>query len=254
MMDLSRISPQEKILLSHVEDNIQIAATQYRPKFTAFLDERQKALVSQYAANIKNLPCMFWGGYEPAQRVVFGVFDEYSQPQGEEFPIDLVFFQFRKQDNLTHRDFLGSMMGQLIKRETIGDIVVEEGRAMVACLKSVTPLLLQMTKVGRYGVKPSLGGQAPIVPIQEYEIIEGTVASNRLDAVVALAVRQSRENCQKLIQQGMVALNYEVCQNNAQQLQENDCLSIRGYGKYRLQAFGAYTRKNRQNLTIYKYK
>lgn len=182
------------------------------------------------------------------------MFDEYSQPQGEGFPIDLVFFQFRKQDKLSHRDFLGAMMGELIKRETIGDICIEEGRAMVACLSSVTPLLLEITKIGCCGVKPSLGGQAPIVPKQEYETIQGTVASNRLDAVVALALHQSRENCQKFIQQGLVVLNYEVCQNNAQQLNENDCLSVRGYGKFRLQGFGAYTRKNRINLTIYKYK
>jgi len=254
MIDIRNITEEDKLLLSKIQDNIQIANTQYRPKFTAFLDERQKSLVSQFAAANARLPYKFWGGYEQAQRVVFGVFDDYSTPDENQFPIDLVYFTFRKQDTPGHRDFLGSIMALLIKREAIGDILIEEGRAMVSCLKTVSPLIMQLDKIGRWGVKTSLNDQNPVVVLQQFDVIEGTVASNRLDAVLSLAIRKSREYTQKLIAQGYVQVNYFEQTNNALQLKEDDILSVRGYGKMRLHRIGDLTRKNRLSLEIYKYK
>ena len=41
---------------------------------------------------------------------------------------------FRKEENLTHRDFLGSLMGMGIVREKIGDILVGPDSADVLVL------------------------------------------------------------------------------------------------------------------------
>ena len=70
------------------------------------------------------------------------------------FPICGIEFSFRKCDRLTHRDFLGSLMSLGIERETVGDILVEDGRAVVFVKAELSDYVKsQISKVGRVGVK-----------------------------------------------------------------------------------------------------
>lgn len=52
-----------------------------------------------------------------------------------------------------HRDYLGAILGLGIRREWVGDILVQEHGAYVFCLPSVAPALLELEQVGRTGVK-----------------------------------------------------------------------------------------------------
>lgn len=48
-----------------------------------------------------------------------------------------------------HRDYLGAILGLGIRREWVGDILVQEHGAYVFCLPSVAPALLELEQVGR---------------------------------------------------------------------------------------------------------
>ena len=70
----------------------------------------------------------FYGGYEDSERKVLGL---YFYDEIEDFPVTALEITFRKADKLTHRDFLGALMSLGIERDTVGDILVEDGRCVV---------------------------------------------------------------------------------------------------------------------------
>ena len=82
------------------------------------------------------------GGYEGAERKVLAFLPDWA----EEAPEALAFLRaaFRDKDAaLTHRDILGSLMGQGITRERVGDILVSAHSADVVVSPSLAEFLLQ---------------------------------------------------------------------------------------------------------------
>lgn len=54
----------------------------------------------------------------------------------------------------THRDILGSLMGLGIKREMIGDIIINEDKAQFFCHNSISEFVeFNLKKVGRYSAE-----------------------------------------------------------------------------------------------------
>ena len=92
-----------------------------------------------------------------------------------------------------HRDYLGAILGLGIRREWVGDILVQEHGAYVFCLPSVAPALLELEQVGRTGVKAAAVELAAVpVPERKVRPVTFTVQSARLDAVVSGMFRLSR--------------------------------------------------------------
>ena len=72
-----------------------------------------------------------FGGYKDAERKMLIFLPDYldeSWLESEDGPIAAVRASYFEGDTLTHRDFLGALMGCGVKRETIRDIYVAEGR------------------------------------------------------------------------------------------------------------------------------
>lgn len=68
-----------------------------------------------------------------------------------------------------HRDYLGAILGLGIRREWVGDILVQEHGAYVFCLPSVAPALLGLEHVGRTGVKAA-AVELAAVPVPERKV------------------------------------------------------------------------------------
>jgi len=128
------------------------------PRFVGFLDERQALSAQQIMSYMNYKNYMLYGGHDGAERVVFGAFPDFVEPAGEKFPITAVTASFRSCDNLSHRDFLGALLANGINRETIGDILVDEGICVLYSRSEITNFILsQTTKIGRVGVKLTTG-------------------------------------------------------------------------------------------------
>ena len=132
-----------------------------------------------------------------------------------------------------HRDWLGAALGLGIGREWLGDILVEENRAVLLCLPSVKAhLLLNLDKVGRCGVKLREIALSEIdPPARSMEERVFSVQSPRLDAVCAGAFRLSRTAAAEAIAAGLLSLNYALCLKPDAPVREGDVLSLRGKGK-----------------------
>lgn len=103
-----------------------------------------------------------------------------------------------------HRDYLGAILGLGIRREWVGDILVQDHGAYVFCLPSVAPALLELEQVGRTGVKAAAAELAPLpwCPERKVRPVTFTVQSARLDAVVSGMFRLSRTSAAAQIRAG----------------------------------------------------
>ncbi len=150
-----------------------------------------------------------------------------------------------------HRDYMGAVLGLGIKREWLGDILVNEGTAYIFCLNTVAEhLLASLDKVGRYGVKTKEIplSEAP-VPKREVKEVTFSVMSLRLDAVAAGMFNLSRTSAAAMIAAGELSLNYSECLKCDAQIQPGDIISLRGHGKGSLVSVGGQSRKGRTFVT-----
>lgn len=244
---------EQEYFLARIHSLFDLCDRQGCPKFSDFLTEEQAAQVRILAQHAK-LPTLFWGGFEGAVRVMLGVFPDWMEPETEEFPIVGCTFRYPEAFPLTHRDFLGSLMGQQIKRELVGDIVVQPGETYVFADERVEKVLLtQIDRIGRVGVRVEKGTPAHIQVLQNFREIKGTLASLRLDAAVALCCGVSREKASALITAGLVQKNHQPAENGSTQLANGDILTIRGKGKFRLETDNTLTRKGRVAVRCMQY-
>ena len=250
---LGNVTQEDKLLAAKILDNVEISENKYSDRFTFFLDEHQQTVCRMVLASVCFENYIFYGGYENAQRCIIGLFAPYSTPVSDAFPLKAFTFSYRKAYVLTHRDFLGCLMSLGIERSTVGDIIVSDGCTIVFVCDTVASLVSGIEKVGKVGVKVTEGFDKQIIPEQKYQDINGTVASLRFDCVLSLALRISREKAADLIRSGLAELNYSVSVSTDTAVSNGDVFSARGYGKFRLDAVGNVTKKDRLFITVKKY-
>ena len=157
---------------------------------------------------------------------------------------------------LSHRDYLGSTLGLGLARDVLGDILVlDEHCAYLLCKGEILPFLTgHLTHVGSDPVKVT-----PLSPDTQLDVqkatrpIRDTVASPRLDCVVAALCNLSREKAQSAVRSGLVEVDYEVAESCDLALTTPCVLSVRGVGKFCVLAFDGETRKGRLRLVAEKY-
>lgn len=157
---------------------------------------------------------------------------------------------------LTHRDYLGSVLGLGLERDVIGDIlVVNEHSAYLVCKGEISDFLAaNLTHVASDTVKTErLSPGVPLLVEKRRQPVHDTVASPRLDCVVAALGNLSRDKAQTAVSSGLVELNYEVCEACDAMVESPCILSIRGIGKFEVIAIGGETRKGRLRLAAEKY-
>lgn len=244
---------QTDLIKARVADLQKAVAAGSAPKFLGFLSAEE-------AEFVKNLPkhgteFSFFGGANFSERVFLCVHSAEFSVKPNAYPIDALTFSFRVGDTLTHRDFLGAIMSKGIKRETVGDILVEPGRAVVFVSRDVSKYVLeQLTQIGRIGVKTQKGFDEPLPVASQKVQLSSTVASLRLDCVIAALINVSREKSAKFISEGFVSVNSVITEKATKTVAVNDKISVRGYGKFTVISVDGVTKKGRTVLITEKYK
>nr|MBS5397664.1 RNA-binding protein [Lachnospiraceae bacterium]HJC80688.1 RNA-binding protein [Candidatus Mediterraneibacter excrementipullorum] len=157
-------------------------------------------------------------------------------------------------EELSHRDYLGAVLNLGIERSKTGDILVDGNNALIFVHRDMTEVILrELTRVRHTSVR------VDEIPVSEIsyepacEEIRGTVASVRLDSLLALAFSSSRTRLTGLIEGAKVYVNGRLVTSNGYQPAEGDIVSVRGMGKFRFESSGSRTRKNRITVVICKY-
>lgn len=245
---------ESKLLLARINDLIRIRDLRNIPKFTGFLSPAEASIIESAA---RKPDCYFFGGFSNAERRMFGALPDYIVEPFEEFPISALRFEYRKVDNLSHRDFLGSFMATGISRDSIGDICVSEGSAVAFVTNEIADYLLeQVVKIGKVGVSIK---KIPISDVNNYlekpktAVFNFTVSSLRLDAILCGLVGCSRSKAEIFINEGKVFVNSFEVTKTTKQIKEGDCITLRGTGKFFISACNGVTKKGREIITAEKY-
>lgn len=239
-----------ELLPARVSDLVSLCEKTSTPKFLGFLTPDEAAVAVSQLKNINNY--FLFGGYDGAERTVLGILPEWCDTPV--YPIKSFTFTYRPCDQLTHRDFLGALMALGLSRETVGDILVEEGRAVVFVLDSISKFVAsQIEKVGRVGVNVTEGFTSPLPSFGKKQSFTVTVASTRIDCVVAALCGFSRKDSAAVIADGYVSVNSLGCNKPTVTVSAGDTVTVRRKGRFEIESCDQFSKKGRIILRYNKY-
>ncbi|MCX7773935.1 MAG: YlmH/Sll1252 family protein, partial [Clostridia bacterium] len=156
---------------------------------------------------------------------------------------------------LSHRDYLGALMNLGIKRETIGDILVHpDSCQLIAFADMAQYIVSSLSRVGSLEVEAEIRNLKELkLPELKFKDMVVTVASLRLDALIAEAFSLSRSDAADYIAGGKVYLDFEECTHPSESVKEGSIMTLRGMGKAILLQVGQMSKKNRTFVTIRRF-
>ena len=197
-----------------------------------------------------------YGGYDSSERqmVAFlpdALYYDYTYPFSV---IEIIPLNIKFSEELSHRDYLGSIMNLGIERSKIGDIILQENRALLFVREEISSYIAEnLTKIRHTMVKASVSDKTNIIFEPRFQQINGNVASVRLDSVLTTAFPMSRSKMSLYIEAGKVFVNGKLITSNGYQLKENDIISVRGLGRIKFVQVLGETRKGRYMIHVNKY-
>lgn len=255
----------DEILLSHARDLKKQCADRGMITHTAFLNLHQRSLLASIEReNSADVQTFYHGGCKDAERVLvvfvpkfYGVGDlvAYLAENPDDDPLCLLRAEKDVFSTLSHRDCLGALMGLGIKREQLGDILVDDGGAYLVCLKTIRPFLLEhFSSAGRatLTLRDASLDELHLTEAKTEDVFV-SVPSLRLDCVVAAAYKLSRGKAEAAIQGGLAYVNAVLCDKPDKKLSVGDKLVLRGKGKCLLFSQTGESKKGRLHLTIRRY-
>lgn len=245
---------KDAVFSAYLMDQLAIAQKKYIARFTGFLDMNETSVARRVLVGQRHDEYMFSAGYPDGERVMLGVFAPGDTPEESDFPIVPITFRFREEDMPGHRDFLGSILALGIKRETIGDILIGGGIAVLFTTTAVAPVIMsELTKIGRYGVKTSVGLPDELPAQHSYEDRQLSVSSLRLDCVIAAMLGLSREKATQTIRSQLVSVNGVAVAEISSAVRDGDIISVRGFGKFLFVQVLSVTKKDRLRILCKRY-
>lgn len=250
---------EDQILLAQVWDRFSAGVRRNIPTATSFLSGREQVLAEKLVVRGGLGEPVFFGGTPNAERRVLCYVPDYYDPEtyltSEDGPVAALRVKFSAYDTLSHRDFLGSLMGQGIGRQVLGDILPGDHSCDILVLRDMAAYLkAQLTQVGRAKVETEEIPLSEIfVPEQKVKVIADTVASLRLDSVMASGFRLGRSKAAAYITGGKTEVNHVTVVKTDAQVEEGDMISARGLGKLRLKEVKGQTKKGRTSIILEKF-
>ncbi len=249
-------SPEDDELLARLLDKVDIHERSGLMQHSRFLSERDR-LCCEPVLRALGKEAVFWGGYPEAERTVLILPAEWQEPEsvkhGEACPVAVLRASFRKEENLSHRDFLGALMGLGIERDLVGDIIPGSGSCDLVLLREIVPYVLQnLLSAGRAPLSLTEIPEAE-AKAAAFRLLHDTVASLRLDAIVGCGFSLAREKASAAIRAGKVAVNGMECMKPDKPVEAGDRISLRGLGKLELSEIGGLSRKGRTQIVIKRF-
>ena len=244
----------ERQLLARVWDKAE-QAQRGVPAWTPFLSQSQQEAANRLIA-AAGYPRHLWtGGFDDAERKLCAFFPDWQEEEAFESPLPALRCRWQSGEKLSHRDFLGAILGQGVDREKVGDLLVGQGVCDILVFREIAPYLRQnLTEAGRAKLKVAEIDLSEIAPPEkQVKVIHDTVSSPRLDAVMAAGFAIGRSKAAGLISTGKVELNHRPCVKPDRTVNEGDTLTCRGLGKCVLKEVNGLSKKGRTILVLERY-
>ena len=260
---------EDKILIDKIEDKARLCSENSMITNSDFLDMHERSVAAGIRLQYPDVKMIFYGVFEDAERTVAVFLPEYIEAENcdelrayfsgnpDDNPLAVIRLEKDKfSPSLSHRDYLGALMGLGIRRETTGDIAVDENGCKMVVLSKIAPFIAEnMGKAGRGTLK------AEIVPVPAVENSEKplgvpdsfTVSSMRLDSVVKNAFKVSRSDAVSAIESGVVFINDTECEKPDKKVSAGDKIVFRRKGRIIVNDCSSVSKKGRIIVEITKF-
>ena len=250
---------KDELITARIEDKIAQCRDGYYVTSTGLLDTHEQALAiaaSRHAAGVRTL---MYGGYDEAERRML-VCVPRDIPMDDEEAVEGLLRVLRVKlptisRELSHRDYLGSLLGLGIDRRLTGDILVRPDGADIFIVPGIEEFLLkELHRIGSVEVKTeAVPVEELIVPEARVEFIKDSLSSVRLDSVVSSAFRISRGKAAEAVRKGLVSVDHAECIKPDAAVHEGASIVLKGKGKAVLEETGGESRKGRIRIVIKRY-
>lgn len=244
------------MLCRRVEDLCHAVFQRGIPRCTQFLSDREQELAQSVVNRLALTAAVFIGGFSAAERSILCLLPDAETEPPQETAVCLRITAKNKDASLTHRDYLGALLGLGLKRGCIGDIVCASPvQADIAAVPSAANLITeQLNEVGSSRVTVQQIDFADAAqPAQQNVSRTVTVASLRADAVLAAALNCNRALASQFIARQAVTVNHVAVTSAHLQMMQGDVITVKGKGKFKLSEIGSESKKGRTFITIEKY-
>lgn len=264
-----QMQTQDKEIRNLERRFVELSRTAYQRDivtYTDFLNLNEQNILHTLPKDMLYTQYISFGGYETAERQMTAFIPEalYLRGGNESIQASDLDFPFcavricpvneRFSETLTHRDYLGAVLNLGVERSRTGDIIPGDKEALLFVHNGIAELILdELTRIRHTSVRTNRVELGNIEYTPRYQEIKGTVASVRLDSLLALAFTGSRSKLVGLIESAKVYVNGRLITSNGFQPEEGDIISVRGLGKFRYEGCGGRSRKNRLTVTVSKY-
>lgn len=258
-----------KLFLKIIEERFARFQNNYSQDNGDFLSLEQQSLAMSFFRKNASQGAMLYGGYEDAERRIplfmpdyTGVFNEdqaieHFRSNPEECPLVVLNITVPRQEKVSpgHRDYLGALMAEGIRREKVGDILVHPDGAHIIALRDMAAYLKEsLTSVGRASINTEILG---IDKADPGEIIRKEMSFNvpspRLDNVISAVFGISRKAALEAISKGLVFLDGVETAKPDVHPKEGQKLVLRGKGKAIYLGVTGNSRKGRDYISVQKY-
>ncbi|GAA3648372.1 RNA-binding protein [Asaccharospora irregularis] len=231
-----------------VIDKANASMKNYDVRYTEFLNPHEIKNAISVLNSYDDVKYTVDGGYLEAERSIITIYPFYMNY--EDVESDIKYIQINgnfKFKEVSHKDYLGALMSLGIKREKIGDILINDNFCQVVVAKDICDyIIMNLDKVSRNNVDVvEISKDDIIYSFPSYKDVYFTVSSDRLDCVISGLYNISRQESLKYINGEKVYVNYEKIISPSKLLKINDLISVRGKGRAEIIEIGDITKKGK---------
>lgn len=262
---LNKITNEDdRLLASKLLDKIEFVNSRNTVEYTDFLDMRQRQLLEKLLKDLKIKNYVAYGAYKTAERTAIILYPEKLEDvfEKENFDYNSVFGIIRitlpneLKGMYTHRDYLGAVIKIGMKREKVGDIITSKDGADIVVLKDAEKYIREGLKdLTRFSKSEFESLKIEELKVEEpkTQILNIIIPSMRLDSVVSEAIRTSRAKATGIIKEERVFVNHELVTKGSKELKENDIITVRGKGRFKVGKILNQTKKGNLVIEVEKF-
>ncbi|SMB94256.1 RNA-binding protein YlmH, contains S4-like domain [Desulfonispora thiosulfatigenes DSM 11270] len=250
------LNSDTKEFIKRLEDKVELVIKRNQVQVTEFIDPYLCKVGEDLLKKNSYIKYLSYGGTDECERKRIIISPDFVEMDRGLSGISVIEYKGNLEYlKVSHRDFLGALLSLGIKREKIGDIYPNNDGCIVMINEELSDYIIinapKIKGVPLTGVKLPLGTWQR--PKEQTKDIFVSLASLRLDAVVANGFGISRAKASEEIKKGKVKVNWREVQSLSNICEEKDVISFRGKGRIILEEVIGQTHKGRIKTKIIRF-
>ena len=242
----------DKIFAASIIDLAQKFETSNHIVHTSFLNIYEKGIAMSILNALDTNFTLFIPSQD-AERCIIFILPSYIEDINFDEYICCLKISPPSSANLKHKDYMGAIYNAGTSEKMIGDIYVQNGIGYVFMSKSLESYYLNnLLYIGKNEVKiESISTNLDEVKSLHFDYLkcEITIPSLRIDVILSNVYNLSRNEVKSKIEDGDLMINSKEMYFIAYTISENDIVSFKKCGKFKI---GSVIRKTRSGNTVLK--